>query len=95
MGRAAVIEGRSIQGDDPAWTPLEAALGLEVVGDFMWMFEVELDDGRRVQAYKHIDTRCYVHLDADCTRSCTRPRAATAASGSSTCSKVSSRGCRG
>jgi hypothetical protein len=31
----------------------------------MWMFEVELSDGRSLQAYKHIDTRCYVHLAAD------------------------------
>jgi hypothetical protein len=66
MARTTAIKGRSIQGDDPDWGPLERTVGLEVVGDFMWMFEVELEDGRRVQAYKHIDTRCYVHLDADC-----------------------------
>jgi hypothetical protein len=30
------------------------------------MYDVEIEDGRRVQAYKHIDTRRYVHLDADC-----------------------------
>jgi hypothetical protein len=65
MGRAAVIKGRSIQGEHPDWGPLEAAVGLDVVGDFMWMYDVELDDGRRVQAYKHIDTRRYVHLDSD------------------------------
>jgi hypothetical protein len=54
------------QGDDPDWGPLETTVGIEVVGDFMWMYEVELEDGRHVQAYKHRDTRCYVHLDADC-----------------------------
>jgi hypothetical protein len=31
----------------------------------MWMFEVELSNGKRLHAYKHIDTRCYVHLDHD------------------------------
>lgn len=30
----------------------------------MWMFEVELSDSQRLQAYKHIDTRRYIHLDA-------------------------------
>jgi hypothetical protein len=66
MKREAEITGRTTQGEHPDWGPLEAAVGMGVVGDFMWMFEVELDDGRRVQAYKHIDTRCYVHLDGDC-----------------------------
>ena len=31
----------------------------------MWMFEVELENGTRVQAYKHIHTRRYAHLDQD------------------------------
>ena len=31
----------------------------------MWMFEVELSNGKRLHAYKHIDTRRYVHLDRD------------------------------
>ncbi|MGH3994438.1 MAG: hypothetical protein ACRDSN_18500 [Pseudonocardiaceae bacterium] len=29
------------------------------------MFEVELTDGTALQAYKHIDTRRYVHLAPD------------------------------
>jgi len=29
----------------------------------MWMFTVEAEYGRRIQAYKHIFTRRYVHLD--------------------------------
>ena len=28
----------------------------------MWMSELRLDDGTRVDAYKHIDTRRYLHL---------------------------------
>ena len=31
----------------------------------MWMFEVVLSDGTRLQAYKHIDTRRYVHVASD------------------------------
>ncbi|HEV7804787.1 MAG TPA: hypothetical protein VGO80_03145 [Solirubrobacteraceae bacterium] len=66
MARARTHRGRSIHGEDPEWGPLLATVGRETVGDFMWMFEVELEDGRRVQAYKHIDTRGYLHLDAEC-----------------------------
>jgi prevent-host-death family protein len=29
----------------------------------MWMFEVVLSDGAHVQAYKHSETRGYLHLD--------------------------------
>jgi hypothetical protein len=53
------------QGDTPEWGPLLDAVGRYVVADFMWMFEVELSDGTNLQAYKHIDTRRYVHLAAD------------------------------
>ena len=31
----------------------------------MWMHEVRLRDGSPVHAYKHIDTRGYVHLGSD------------------------------
>ena len=54
-----------LQGHDPDWRPLLKTVGEEVTGDFMWMFEVELSNGKRVHAYKHVDTRCYVHLDRD------------------------------
>ena len=37
------------------------AVGEEVCRDFMWMFEVELSNGKRLQAYKHADTRRYIH----------------------------------
>jgi hypothetical protein len=35
------------------------------VEDFMWMFEVELESGLRLHAYKHIETRKYLHLDKE------------------------------
>ena len=53
------------QGEQPDWDPLVNAVGERVTRDFMWMFEVELSDGRSLQAYKHVDTRRYVHLAAD------------------------------
>ena len=65
MGRARTYSGKLLQGHDPDWRPLLKTVGEEVAGDFMWMFEVELSTGKPVHAYKHIDTRCYVHLDHD------------------------------
>lgn len=54
-----------MQGSRPEWGPLLEAVGEEVTGDFMWMFEVQLTDGTKLQAYKHIDTRRYIHLASD------------------------------
>jgi hypothetical protein len=65
MGKASTIRGISSQGDRPEWGPLLGTVGEGVVGDFMWMYEVTLADGRKVQAYKHVDTRGYVHLASD------------------------------
>jgi hypothetical protein len=56
------LRGGQMQGDQPNWEPL-IELAPEEIDDFMWMFEVELEDGAMVQAYKHWWTRGYVHLD--------------------------------
>ena len=53
-----------IQGERPDWRPLQRVLPESLVPTFMWMFEVELASGERLQAYKHIDTRRYLHLGA-------------------------------
>jgi len=66
MARARVLRGTATQADEPEWRPLLDAVGEEVCGDFMWMFEVELSNGTRLHAYKHADTRRYVHLDHTC-----------------------------
>jgi hypothetical protein len=57
-----IVAGQSTSGDTPDWVPLEN-LALEHCCDFMWMFTVEAEHGRRIQAYKHIWTRRYIHLD--------------------------------
>jgi hypothetical protein len=57
------IYGKSTQGDRPSWEPLERAVGMELVGGFMWMYEIETTTRGNLQAYKHIDTRQYLHLD--------------------------------
>lgn len=60
------VTGYSVQGSVPEWRPLLEAVGEHLTATFMWMFEVRLSDGRPLHAYKHIDTRCYVHLDLAC-----------------------------
>jgi len=39
------------------------ALAPSHVEEFMWMHEEELEDGTRLHAYKHWETRRYLHLD--------------------------------
>jgi hypothetical protein len=57
-----ILRGGEMQGGQPNWEPM-LELAPEEIDDFMWMFEVELEDGAMVQAYKHWWTRGYVHLD--------------------------------
>jgi hypothetical protein len=55
-------KGQVLQFDHPIWEPL-IELAPEHVHEFMWMHEVELEDGTRLHAYKHWETRRYLHLD--------------------------------
>jgi hypothetical protein len=59
------IAGQLRQHERPEWKPLVRLLGDELAPWFMWMCELELADGARVQAYKHVATRRYVHLADD------------------------------
>lgn len=54
--------GEMTRSEEPAWEPL-LEVAPEDIDDFMWMGEVELTDGGRVQMYKHYWTRRYIHLD--------------------------------
>jgi hypothetical protein len=57
------IQGRMLRNfDRPDWGPL-VELAPDHVDEFMWMFEVELESGLRLHAYKHWETRRYLHLD--------------------------------
>ena len=60
-----MLSGTLAQYERPDWDPLIDFVGLEVVGCFMWMDELELEDGLRVHAYKSIATRRYLHLGID------------------------------
>ena len=59
------IAGEMCQYDEPDWQPLYGIVGIHLADWFMWMHEIELDDGVRVHAYKHIATRRYFHLGVD------------------------------
>src|SRR3954447_9550410 len=56
------VPGSVVQAESPRWAPLEAVLGTELAAWFMWMYEIRLHDGTRVDAYKHVATRRYLHL---------------------------------
>lgn len=47
---------------EPEWEPL-LNFAPDHIGDFMWMYALQLTDGTRLQAYKHYWTRNYLHLD--------------------------------
>jgi hypothetical protein len=55
--------GNVVQHEQPHWAPLLRVLGHDLASFFMWMFEVELVDETRLDAYKHATTRRYLHLD--------------------------------
>ncbi len=59
------ISGTVVQVETPSWTALETAVGMVLAPGFMWMFEISLADGTRVDAYKHVESRSYLHLGDD------------------------------
>jgi hypothetical protein len=65
MGKKRTVRGTMVEADDPTWEPLLAAVGGHHAEWFKWMYEIELADGSRVHAYKHVITRCYMHLSED------------------------------
>ena len=64
MPRRKLRKGRALRVNEPEWEPL-LNFAADHVGDFMWMFAVQLTDGTRLQAYKHYWTRDYLHLDTE------------------------------
>jgi hypothetical protein len=63
MAERAYVLGGIVQYDEPRWEPLERAVGEDLAGWFMWMFEVQTTEHRRFQAYKHSGTRQYLNVD--------------------------------
>lgn len=54
-------KGRVINHETPVWEPL-FDLAPELLGDFIWMYEAELEDGARLHAYEHLETQRHLHL---------------------------------
>jgi hypothetical protein len=52
-------------GDRPYWQPLLDLVGEFLIGDFMWMGQIELEGGIVIHAYKHSATRRYLRLHED------------------------------
>jgi hypothetical protein len=65
MAATGTISGHGTHADHPDWAPLLELIGPVLVRWFMWMGELALADGARVQAYKHVATRRYLHLAGD------------------------------
>jgi len=60
------IQGETRQYKEPDWGPLENVLSSdELCAHFMWMGDIELEDGTIVNEYKHRWTRQYLHLADD------------------------------
>jgi hypothetical protein len=60
-----ILHGTVCQWDTPDWTALANLLGTDLLPRFKWMYEIELEDGARVQAYMDSGTRRYLHLADD------------------------------
>jgi hypothetical protein len=61
MAKRKWSRAKATHAKEPDWQPLLNLLAR----DFMWMFTVDLKDGRKVQVYKHYWTRGYLHLSED------------------------------
>ncbi|HEV3130134.1 MAG TPA: hypothetical protein VGY32_14215 [Solirubrobacteraceae bacterium] len=59
------ISGRTVQVTQPNWDALRSLVDDELADRFMWMSEVELEDGTRLNAYKDHMSRRYLHLADD------------------------------
>lgn len=58
-------ERRGLPTSGPAWEPLENLVGYDGAHPFMAMSGGRTDEGDPVFAYKHMDTRRYIHLTED------------------------------
>jgi hypothetical protein len=63
MSTGRRVTGQIAAAATPDWRPLFRAVGEELMATFMWMFSVEIAEASALQAYKHIHTRRYLHLD--------------------------------
>jgi hypothetical protein len=65
MNSLRLVTGEMRQGTTPDWAPLEELIGYDACARFMWMFDVELENGTILNVYKHSWSRASVHLAGD------------------------------
>lgn len=65
MRVARSLRGKIQRDATPDWSSLEDLLASPLCSQFTWMFKVDLEDGTRIDAYKHRWTRSYLHLSRD------------------------------
>ena len=65
MKNDTLLRGRRTPSRAPYWTPLESVLPREDCTGYMWMGEILLENGLHIHAYKHCDTRRYLHIGED------------------------------
>lgn len=58
------IAGERIRCTEPDWEPLRNLLDDEVVEGFMWMGEIALENGTKLQIFKHRWSRRSIHLSS-------------------------------
>jgi hypothetical protein len=63
MGKKKYLAGETLSHDEPNWQPLRLAGADWVLSAFMAMHQIRLENGVTICAYKHSETRRYVHLD--------------------------------
>jgi hypothetical protein len=59
------IAGQIVHGVVADWRPLDKCMRDELVPWFVWIGEIELEDGTRVQSYRFVPTDRDVHLAKD------------------------------
>ena len=59
-----VFKGTVVQYEDADWEALENVLAYYACDEFMWMYEVELENGTHIHVYKHGSNRRSLHLSA-------------------------------
>ena len=62
ISRTKFEAGKRTERTEAVWEPL-LRYAPEEVADYMWMFEVEGEDGTKAQAYKHRWTRRYLYIE--------------------------------
>jgi hypothetical protein len=65
MARKKRFKGETVNFEEPDWGPLLNVVHDDIASWFMWMHEVELEDGLRLHVFKHRWNRRSLHLSEE------------------------------